>query len=96
MVYLFSHLSLPLNLCPLFPKFQLNMIITLTLTWSNFKSSSGVSGNCPKVSGGFKFTSLPNDLTTSSRLYLCVEKQIRKRKEKNEMLLLENDPSTCF
>lgn len=44
-----------------------------TLTWSNFNSSSGVSGSCPSVNGGLMLTSLPNDLTTSSLLYLSAK-----------------------
>lgn len=48
----------------------------MLLTWSNLSNSSGVSGSWPRVKGGLILTSFPNDLTTSSLLYLSAKTQL--------------------
>ncbi|KAG8338418.1 hypothetical protein J6590_000083 [Homalodisca vitripennis] len=49
------------------------------LTWSNFRSSSGVSGSWPRTRGGLMLTSLPRERTTSSRLYRSANTQDAER-----------------
>lgn len=64
------------NKCALLSSsFRWSILCKFTRTWSSLRSSSGVSGSWPRVSGGLIFTSLPRERTTSSRLYRSANTQ---------------------